>query len=167
MAKIIGKNIIISGAHTSIDVDTGGEVNVTVNENVSASSGSFSTSSNSFVNVTGVSVTITTVGRPVMVGFQNDGSGNPALIQTAGSSGAQSANLRILRDGIEISQLEVLIDAADGPGSIISAFWPVTGANILDTGATAGSHTYTAQMKSFGTGGGTTLQNAVLFAYEI
>jgi hypothetical protein len=76
---------------------------LTVGQQISSSCGNFSTSSDSFVDVTNLSVSITTLGRPVMVFLQPVADSN---IYTP-NDGSVNAKIRITRDGVEISQFTI------------------------------------------------------------
>lgn len=112
-------------------------------QQISSGSGSFTTTSNSYVNVSNLSVTITTTGRPVMLFLQPD-------LGTVASFGA-SANVagglvfgqyKFVRDSIvDLCQATVQGSVTSGVGLNIGPF-PF----MLDIGAAAGSHTYTFQV---------------------
>jgi hypothetical protein len=127
---------------------------------ISASCGTFLTDSGTFVDVTNLSVTITTHGRPVLVGIQGDGSGNLSGIQTP--IGAASSTIdRILRDATELAQFPLTNDAA--AQSQVAPPPPL----MLDVVA-AGTYTYKYQAVSLGgTGGHAYVLNCKLIAVEL
>lgn len=131
----------------------------TVGSGVSSSSGSFSvTASSSFTNVTNLSVTITTIGGPVMVVLQPDGVGaaSPGAIFVSQVSG--TARIRIT-NGITPDRVWQLISSAStGPLETPAAF------SFIDT-PSAGTHTYIVSVNCSAT---VQIQvvNLVLFAQE-
>jgi hypothetical protein len=127
---------------------------------VSASCGFFSTNSGTFVDVTNLSVTITTHGKPVLVGIQSDGSGSISSIQTPIGATAGMA-VRLLRAATELAQYNLTNnDSIAGQGV------PPPG-HFLDTPA-AGTHTYTLQAASYaGTGSHAYVNNCKLIAVEL
>lgn len=134
----------------------------TVGQQISASSGSFSTSSTSFVDATNLSVTITTTGRPVLVGLIGDGvAGHIPLCSVTTTVGAYM-QFQLLRGATSIG---------GGQYGIISngtypAQGPPPGVLLVDPVA-AGTYTYKIQaLVSVGTATGY-IQNASLFALEL
>lgn len=129
---------------------------------LSASSGNFSTSSTPYVDVTNLTVTLTTTGRPVMVGLMGDGTAN--TIFGVGCNGATGCDgsFAVNRDGSVIAESVV---RTLGPTQLIV---PPGGLNAMDP-VTAGTHTYKIQAKNITVGGST--QAVVIFttlwAYEL
>jgi hypothetical protein len=135
---------IADGAVTASKLSAMGQV-------VSGASGSYTNASTTPADVTNLSVTVTATGRPVMLFLQPDGgSGGANVGASNGTLTSQSGGIRILRDGSTIANFYV--DGGSGassggsqaPGSI----------QFLDTGATAGSHTYKVQAWAVVGGGG-------------
>lgn len=130
-------------------------------QQISSSSGSFSTTSTTFVDVTNLTVTITTTGRPVWVGLQPDGdTSDNAGIGCTVASGTSIASFQILRGGSVISRAYVAADGLFGfspPGSL----W------LIDV-PTAGTYTYKVQTKT-DTGSSPTAKVLLskLVAYEL
>jgi hypothetical protein len=121
-----------------------------VGQQISSSSGAFSTSSVSPVNVTNLSVSITTTGRPVMLIIQ------PFLATgSSGMSGAtQACGMSILRAGSPVTSWEIQASTASIPS-----------VSFLDT---PGAGTYTYQVQGQVTSGGTlSVETCVLVAYEL
>jgi hypothetical protein len=114
---------------------------VAVGQQVSGSSGTFSTNSASYVDVTNLTVTITTTGRPVMIMVTNDGSGNDSYLSLSGPNAGGTGFVQTLRDAstIGVDQLST----ANG----ISPFIPVGCLSKLDTPA-AGTYTYKVQART-------------------
>jgi hypothetical protein len=140
-----------------------------VGQQVSSSSGTFSTNSTSFVDVTNLSATLTTTGRPVMLMLQPDASlsGNIQFgSQAANGSVAPLMAYQWVRDGVT-SFGEVVVTC--NPGAAQEFFIPPGSANCLDYGASAGTHTWKLEVKGFNIGGLSTalVQYCVLVAYEL
>lgn len=127
-------------------------------QQVGTSTSTFSTTSASYVDVTNMSVTFTTVGRPVMLLIQADsGSGNDARF-TQGAGG--ECQIQFLRDGSAISNtIGMAATSAQGPPTY----------SYVDTGASAASHTWKVQARSGGGGGVNACGVAymVLVGYEL
>lgn len=119
----------------------------------SSSCGAFSTGSTSFVGVTNLSSSITTSGRPVMIFLKPDGSGNGAAFRNDTTDGAE---LRFLRNGGEIGRV--------GIGSF--GYQSATSLYTMETSLSAGSYTYTVQVRSV-SGGTTQINYFKLFVYEL
>lgn len=105
---------------------------------VSGSSGTFSTTSGTYVQVTNLSVTITTTGRPVHLAIQPDGSGNPASINYVGT--ASSVFLGVFRGVTAIFEHQ-LAPTNNGGAQNSNWFLPPLG----DDPVAAGTYTYTVQ----------------------
>ena len=132
---------------------------------ISNSSGMFSNFTTGFVNVTNLSVTITTTGRPVMISLQPDGTGNQAYLLGATSSGSGALQCQIQRDGTTISDSVLgLLTNGSGEQEIQSLPGAVSFIDII----TAGTYTYTLQIAS-GSGASPVAQvfYCVLTAYEL
>lgn len=116
---------------------------------ISNSSSTFFTSSTTYVDVTNLSVTITTSGRPVMLMLQPDGS-NAGYIQTVDPTGATSlATIAFLRGAGVISETVLFSSASAVPGTATGV--PQGSVSFVDAVA-AGTYTYKVQVK---TGSGT------------
>lgn len=123
-----------------------------VGQQISSSCGNFSTSSTSFVDITNLSVTITTSGRPVSISIQSDGTSG------SGSGGGFDASVngyvvQILRDATPVS----LSFSGPGPGAPLTA--------LLDT-PSGGTYTYKVQIKAL-SGGTAFCAYSKLVAYEL
>jgi hypothetical protein len=124
-----------------------------VGQQISGSSGNWTTSSVTPGNVTNLSVTLTTTGRPVLVSLQSDGSSNNASV----NAGTSWVSALVLRDGSVVAR-----NAASGSGGIVAV--PCGSVFFLDAPG-AGSHTYTVQAAC---GGGTCYVNyCSLVAFEL
>lgn len=111
-------------------------------------------SSLSYTNITNLQVTITTVGRPVVVGLQSINGASQGILDT--NTGGLA--LRLVRDSTNVSSWVMNENSIQIPGSSIM---------FIDTGGTsAGPYTYTMQGKVLGTGNAG-IADVVLFAYEL
>ena len=167
-ATILGSNIAattITGSNLVNNTVTRTQL-AAVGQQVSSSCGSFSTTSSTAVAVTNLSVTLTTSGRPVMVGLQSDGLTNAAIfeLQPGGAAGA-NAFLNYLRGATNIAGYQ--LDTTLSSGDVTSAIVPPPGF-MLDI-ITAGTYTYTVTLKAFTVSGTATaiLNSCVLVAYEL
>lgn len=116
-----------------------------VNISVSASSGNYNSNdmTSSWNNVTNLSVSITTTGRPVHVLLISDGSGSPSKIEGYAGGGFITF-VRFLRNGSEIFLSEI-----QGSGSGASTYESGDAQLFhIETGLSAGTYTYSVQVKS-------------------
>lgn len=120
-----------------------------VGQQVSSSSLSFQTTSGTFVNVTNLSVSITTTGRPVMLIIQPDGTNNPLEI---GDLTGGSFLIAFLRNASSVA----IFQAANLPSCSYV---------FLDT-PSANTYTYSVQAR-ISVSGTCSVFNAVLMAYEL
>lgn len=105
---------------------------------VSSASGDFSTTSATFVDVTNLSVTITSNGRPVLVQIICDSASAAARIASLTNGG----RLKFVKNGsTTLADMLVGVDAFIHPPGMF---------NYIDTAATAGSITYKVQVQSNG-----------------
>ena len=134
-----------------------------VGQQISSSSGSFSTSNGSLTDVTNLSVTLTTTGRPVILAIISDGSGSNCSIGGSaggGNSERSRVNIAFLRDASQIAKYDIFFDA-DGltdskvPGGIFH----------IDT-PSSGTYTYKVQA-SVVNANSVEVLNAKLIAYEL
>jgi hypothetical protein len=136
-----------------------------VGQQVSLSSGVASTGSTTPVNITNLSVTITTTGRPVMVGLIPDTSGNESSIGANLGSGASADGLiNYSRGATVIAQIQLLVGFA-GSSQVSTIRVPPPGF-ILDV-VGAGTYTYTIQAYVPSPGSTALVTNCVLVAYEL
>lgn len=119
-------------------------------QQVSASSGDFTDASGLFVDVTNLSVSLTTSGRPVHLSLINDGSGNGCSIGN-GSGGSQ---YRFVRGATSLGVYPC------SSGITI----PASCLQMIDASPAAGTYTYKVQLSS-GING--FVKNAKLIAYEL
>lgn len=143
-----------------------------VGQQSSSSSGSFTTTSTSFVDVTNLSVSITTTGRPVIVMVIDDGANtSQSLIgcQTAFGVAAITASciFTIIRDaaGTPVSIYTSSLQISGASSTVIGIFQPV---NIIYMDVpSAGAHTYKVGAETGGANMVASLKLARLVAYEL
>jgi hypothetical protein len=132
-----------------------------VGQQASASSGSFATSAGAFVDVTNLTVTITTTGRPVYVALQSAaGVGSSVIGATSVSGTGPYASFRILRDATTIAWHDVKADDSGTSGNI---FVP---ASIVAIDA-PGAGTYTYKVQAMNVSDSAHVEYAKLVAYEL
>jgi hypothetical protein len=121
----------------------------------SASCGSYSTNSGSFVAIRNFSVSLVTVGRPVCVFIQDDGSN----AFTGASTFIGPMYIQITRDTTPISGFYV----SGVPGQELAfAYY-----QFIDNAPSAGTHTYAANFATTNGSDTVSVINAVLGAYEL
>ena len=160
----------VAGSVNTIDLAAGSVTKpklAALGQQVSSAS-TFSTTSSSYVDVTSLTVTITTTGRPVIIMLTGDGASDASLYITSGSSTTvASCALQVVRDSTSL-------------GPQLFAFSPYTASGVVfrtfpsafvawDFSASAGSHTYKVQAKVVSGGTGTTcgFNTVKLVAYEL
>jgi hypothetical protein len=138
---------------------------VAVGQQISSSSGGFSTSSTSAVNVTNLTVTITTSGRPVVLLLQSDGTANQSFIGfgSTTSTGVQTGTMGFLRGGSLIAESNF---SSNVTGTFQATQWPASSFQYLDVVA-AGTYTYTVQAFVNSTNFGLAVFFTKLVAYEL
>lgn len=122
-----------------------------VGEQSSSSSGSFSTTSASAVDVTNLSVTITTSGRPIMIFLTPTSSGGSLYAQ--GTAGV----VDILRGATNVGSFRLSADTRVPPGCVMVINAPSAG-------------TYTFKAQAYSVGGSPNIMNVInctLNAYEL
>jgi len=140
-----------------------------VSQQISASCGSFSTNSTSFVDVTNLSVTITTTGRPVFIYLQPDGT--TGLVGSSIGPTSTSTDtfvvgyLAILRGSTLIADNQLILFSGipSSGGPILGV--PCSSVFFIDPVA-AGTYTYKIQAKAT-SGDGMRINYAKLIAFEI
>lgn len=172
--------------HTSRPKDTAGTV-VSPDVAISGSSGSFTTSTTSYADVTNMSITITSIGRPVKIeihGASDDFSGLGAFTDASDAYDSLYMNWRILRDSTVVS---AGIFGSKRPNTSLNGraafIIPPSAISALDF-PSAGTYVYKLQVKidtgstifggTFATDAGTDelapscgVQDCTLVAYEI
>lgn len=127
-----------------------------VGQKVSSSSGNFTTSSGSYVDVTNMTVDITTTGRPVVIKAISDGTGGTNYAKVGGSdlTAAWAVRITVSRTTsgtpTEVASIEISSDQNTvGVGTAI--YLPPGVVEFEDT-PSAGTHTYKLGMKVAGSG---------------
>ena len=111
----------------------------------SANVTSFTDSSGSMVDVTGVTVTLVTSGRPVFVGITNDGTSVSEWKVSETSSGTQvDAAARIVRDSTTIYTASLLATVSGNGTNPLQIAVPPSGIWTIDNVA-AGTYVYKLQ----------------------
>jgi hypothetical protein len=132
-------------------------------QQISASSNLFTTTSITPVDVTNLSVTITTTGRPVFVGLIPNG-GNTGQVECFGLTvTSAAANFDILRDAVLISKHGMEIAGASA--NPLTSRVPCGSVFTIDV-VTAGTYVYKLQARA-GTSATAIVRNCLLIAYEL
>jgi hypothetical protein len=149
-------------------MDTTGKLTYkTAGQQVSNSSGNFTTTNSSATDVTNLSVTITTRGRPVLlflISGTTTANGNFGYSGGSGSSVIVSAVL-FVRDGTTIARLSASFSIAGG-GTATNMGVPLSAVMHLDTPA-AGTYTYKIQILQTVGGGSAAINEGRLVAIEL
>jgi len=122
---------------------------VYTNYKESSSSGTYSNATTTFTDVTNLSVTITTHGRPVLVAVVGTGTLGGLYVQNTSSSGntAAAGEMKILRDSTDISYQSIqCIDSSSTNGADPQLYVP-SGMLVIDFPA-AGTYTYKMQARA-------------------
>lgn len=141
---------ITGDVYISGDAEIAGDIsadNLSVSTAKSDSCGSFSTASGTFVDITNLSVEITSNGSPILIQLVSDANGtNPSGIGSTASGTQTSSQFRILRDSTEI-YLSSLSENVNGSGATTCAITvpPSSIGTIDDPGP--GTYTYKLQAK--------------------
>jgi hypothetical protein len=135
-------------------------------QQISASSGNYTTTSSSYVDVTNLSVTITTTGRPVFIALIPDGSSSSNYVGGVGTGTPVlgSARFRILRDATTVADYGFPLSSPDG----WFYYSPVSAISVIEVPA-AGPYTYKLQAWAQDSFGSVTssVQYAKLIAFEL
>jgi hypothetical protein len=120
---------------------------IALGQQLSSEPPTFSTTSASFVDVTNLTVTITTTGRPVFVGIISTYSSSfGATLLTRRSAGSEaSSQLQILRDATVVA-LYPITAAVSGHGGVLDINIPASSIWTIDI-PSAGTYTYKVQSK--------------------
>lgn len=133
-------------------------------QQISSSSGSFTNASGSAVDVTNLSVTITTTGRPVYVGLIGD-SNSVVSAYTTTTAISVSCMFIFDRNGSTISSQ--FLQARNGSSSVfINISVPASSFNFIDTPA-AGTYIYKFRLNSQSVNNTGEVVGAKLIAYEL
>jgi len=141
---------------------------VALGQQISASSGTYSTGVTGATDVTNLSVTITTTGRPVYLTLQNIGTGNSGYIAAQDTSGSVNATVLFLfiRGSTEISRQSMLLGLNITSGGTDLIACPASSLSHIDT-PVAGTYTYKVQIVVSGTGATGYVYYSQLVAFEL
>jgi hypothetical protein len=113
---------------------------------ISASSGSYSNATTTYTDVTNLSVTISTTGRPVFVGLMSSGTASSSTVggSTTSASNNPGIILKFVRGATDISIQEINTVSDSTDGYIVT---PPSSFHHVDVVA-AGTYTYKVQAKT-------------------
>lgn len=135
-----------------------------VGQQVSSTCGSFSSSSGSAVDVTNLTVTLTTSGRPVVLFLIPDGSANVSEIDVQQSAGGVGVNqTALVRDGANLALYRLGAESTGGGTGTMR--YPPGVISYLDV-VSAGTYVYKIQTGTI-TGPGCNFKYIKLVAYEL
>lgn len=157
-SNAVGTDELINGNVTRAKLEA-------VGQQISASSGNFGC--NSETDVTNFSLTITTSGRPVVIGMMPDGSSNRSRIQCIESSGnTAQADVRLYRNGGFVSRFNMM-QAANGITTNTQSLPP--GCIIYVDNIGAGTYTYKFTLASTNPTGSTAanVQYCKMYVFEL
>jgi hypothetical protein len=136
-------------------------------QQVSSSSGSFSTTSTSLIDITNLSVTITTTGRPVYICLV------PSLTAASRVAANRSttalvaqAEITFVRDATTVFVCDMSIDASSLSSTSAYLSMPTSMFSQIDTPA-AGTYVYKARTRALTTSTTVSVTEARLFVYEL
>jgi hypothetical protein len=134
-------------------------------QQISNSSGSYTNATSVIGDVTNLSVTITTTGRPVMLMCQGNTSGGGITITSAAGATSTFGQLIYRRDSTDLYAADYAIQAANGAGTIAYKVPPSAFAYV--DAVAAGTYTY--KVRAQGTNANTTIgvTNVRLVAFEL
>jgi hypothetical protein len=140
-------------------------------QQISSSSASFSSSSGSSTPVTNLTVTITTLGRPVLLSLQPAGGTLSASVSIDGDSGINDPNILLFfkRGASAIAKFNFYLSAKEASSFGAGLHLPPTAFWFIDTPA-AGTYTYTCEVLCDDLGGNPTtarVTNTTLLAVEL
>ncbi len=164
-ADAIGISMTLTGANAianSRTRATGSSAEGVGGVALSNSSSLFATTSNTPVNVTNLSVTLTTSGRPVFVMLQPDQTANLAGIQLHISSGTGSGIVYITN-----TTTSAVFNSEFFAGTAIDTSIPPGAFAFIDISAMAGSNTYQVSVEVGGSSSTMKVYNCRLLAYEL
>jgi len=168
--------ILDSHTHASgsgVQIPTGGIADsavtrtklASVGQQSSSSSGIFITTSSTYVDVTNLSISITTTGRPVVITLIPDGTSSSAYVTISDNGGSNyDCNLKIVRDATDISVHRIGIQSGRDQVPI-----PPGAIYMIDT-PSAGTYTYKVQAVSNAftpPNPDSQVINCILIAYEL
>lgn len=135
-------------------------------QQVSSSSSNFSTTSTSLTDVTNLSVSITTTGRPVFVGVQSDGTGVESYWGSVATDSVTyvAARAAIIRGSTEVARAELA--TTDGTSSASLTVTGPPGSLWCIDAPSAGTYTYKVRILA-GTNNSARMYYSKLVAYEL
>lgn len=138
---------------------------VAVGQAISASSGAFTTTSTSLTNVTNMSVTITTTGRPVMIIIQPASGANGFFaVRRVSGTGNSTGLIGVTRDASLIAEAELFNGASV---AAVATTLVIPGSfHFFDPSPSAASHTYNFQAATVANSE-IDITNCVIVAYEL
>jgi hypothetical protein len=98
-------------------------------------------------DITNLSVSITTTGRPVFIGLMSDGTGSPSYIESQWSTGTTlnpDGSIRLIRGSTTIADNTFSSYVAVGATGEVRILIPSSSVWLIDVPA-AGTYTYKAQ----------------------
>jgi len=137
-------------------------------QQLSSSCGSFTSTSASATDVTNLTVTITTTGRPVFIGVQADGGSSAGLFSSFGTGTQAAPNVQayIVRGSTVIAVLPLGVTDPSGSAAVVGVAVPCSSIWCIDV-PSAGTYTYKIQVLRVSSNTTVALQNAKLIAYEM
>lgn len=132
----------------------------------STSCGFFNTTSNTYVDVTNLTVTITTLGNPVKIEFINDGTSNQSFFSIGKSGTSAYCFFKILRGATSLGEIKLGVIADPGPTTAEILYGP-NSISVLDHSVSAGTYTYKLQALSTTSGANVAARYLKMIAYEI
>jgi hypothetical protein len=127
---------------------------------VSASSGAFSHAGATFTDVTNLSVTITTTGRPVVLCLIDAGAVSTGSLAVSSSTTSEVAYLALFRDATQLTLQRLSLDVQE------ILMIPVSAIQHVDF-PPSGTYTYKLQVKTDDASHSIFVSYAKLVAYEI
>lgn len=129
-----------------------------------AGGGNFNTTSATYVDVTGLTITKTTLGRPVLVFMQGNDENSNTVTMNNISASVVAGSVRFVRDGSSNSTQLIAVNVGDV--GEVGVNYPCSAFIWWDTGASAGSHTWKV-MVQVGGGSQFTVAGCSLVVYEL
>lgn len=140
---------------------------VALGQQTSSASASTNTTSTTYIDIPNLTLSITTTGRPVFVGFMTDPAASFDVGLSIGTTAPGSdleANFKILRDATKVTECKI----TTGPNPSGSSFIAIPPGAVwtIDT-PSAGTYTYKAQYQRVGSNGTINCDGIKLVAYEL
>lgn len=128
---------------------------------------SFTTTATSFTAVTGLTVTVTTTGRPVFVGLRSTTTGaGSSNIGVQGNLAAPSGDVAIYRDATNLGNYQISHQQAGYTSGTVAGSIPSSSVFTVDAPG-AGTYTYAVYLRSGSSSITTFVNNVALVAYEL